>query len=125
MPAWLVEQIGENANQIHIRKTLGRKIRQPTDDKGNFDVVPVGDVDDVVTPEGEEVVIVAPKAGYMRELSWSDVQKNFGSWRSHGGPKYDPAQSPKINTRKGEPMFICPLSGIDDPAQYEQPWKAK
>lgn len=132
MPAWLRATASEHGveidNALWVRKTPGELVErwigyvtpagQPGS-HGQFEKHSLGDRDDVLTADKEEVFLVAPKAGYYTNLTLQDIGR-FREWKEHGGPKYDAIL--KVNARKGELMFIGTFGCIETGQWPEQPW---
>lgn len=122
LPFWLVDMEGESTSptKLRIRQIGGvRQVRLLDRERGLTETVVTGVANHVLTPDGEEVVLVARKSGWMRNLEYKDVEQ-LGRYRAAGGPKYDPELS--MNLRKGEPVVIMPLSMLDTGETPEQPW---
>lgn len=132
MPAWLRAPVSESRdgfsveidNAIYVRKTPGEMVERwiGYGNHGQIERHSMGDRDDILTPDKEEVLLIAPKSGYYCNLTLQDIGR-FREWRERGGPKYDPQI--KVNARKGETMFIGTLACIETGVYPEQPWGSK
>lgn len=127
LPEWLTTVVGDEGNQLRVKKSGGSKAVRRVPHYGPSGVVMreeisiMGEQNLVFSPEDEEVVLYAPKAQWMVPLTYQDVM-NFGKWRQVGGPKYD--EKLGVNTKKGEPLWIVPISKIGEHETVEQPsWK--
>lgn len=101
LPGWLTDIDERIGNRLTIHKRDG--------------------VDYVVTPDGEDVVLVTESGNHMQPLVYQDILA-IRKWKERGGPRWEKGVG--VNLNRGERMRMVPYSAIGGrESEYEQPWQ--